>query len=101
MISDIFVNNPMTFSITVAGAKVKLGPFLVPDDTYLAYLPFAHILGFVIENCFIYLGMTIGYGTFKTLSNASVRNCSGDIQEFKPSIFGGVPAVFEAIKKGE
>ncbi|RHZ70620.1 hypothetical protein Glove_269g28 [Diversispora epigaea] len=83
----------------IAGAKVKFGPFVAPDDTYLAYLPFAHILEFIIENCFMYLGMTIGYGTVKTLSTASVRNCSGDIQEFKPSILGGVPAVFEMIKK--
>ncbi|CAG8559158.1 8446_t:CDS:2 [Diversispora eburnea] len=83
----------------IAGAKVKFGPFVVPDDTYLAYLPFAHILEFVIENAFMYLGMTIGYGTPKTLSTASVRNCLGDIQELKPSIMGGVPAVFEMIKK--
>lgn len=91
----------MNSSILVAGANIKFGPLVRPDDSYLAYLPFAHILEFMVENCFMYFGITIGYGNPKTLTDASVRNCSGDIKELKPSIFGGVPAVFEMIKKGE
>ena len=42
----------------------------------------------------------MGYGNPKTISDASVRNCAGDIREFKPSILVGVPAVFESVKKG-
>lgn len=42
----------------------------------------------------------MGYGNAKTISDASVRNCAGDIREFKPSILVGVPAVWETIKKG-
>jgi len=42
----------------------------------------------------------MGYGGFRTLSDANVRNCKGDIREFKPTILVGVPAVFEQIKKG-
>ena len=42
----------------------------------------------------------MGYGGVKTLSDTSVRNCKGDIREFKPSILVGVPAVFESVKKG-
>lgn len=42
----------------------------------------------------------MGYGTVKTLTDASVRNCLGDIRAFRPSIMVGVPAVWELIRKG-
>jgi long-chain acyl-CoA synthetase len=42
----------------------------------------------------------LGYGNPKSLSDASVRNCSGDIKDFKPSIMVGVPTVWETVKKG-
>lgn len=42
----------------------------------------------------------MGYGNPKTLSDNSVRNCKGDIREFKPTVLVGVPAVWESVKKG-
>ena len=42
----------------------------------------------------------MGYGNPKTLSDTSVRNCKGDIREFKPTVLLGVPAVWESVKKG-
>lgn len=42
----------------------------------------------------------MGYGHPKTLSDQSVRNCKGDIREFKPTVLVGVPAVWESVKKG-
>ena len=42
----------------------------------------------------------MGYGNPKTLSDINVRNCQGDIKEFKPTIMVGVPAVWETVKKG-
>jgi long-chain acyl-CoA synthetase len=42
----------------------------------------------------------MGYGNPKTLSDSSVRNCKGDIVEFRPSVLVGVPAVWESVKKG-
>lgn len=42
----------------------------------------------------------MGYGNPKTLSDSSVRNCLGDIREFKPTVLVGVPAVWETVKKG-
>lgn len=42
----------------------------------------------------------MGYGNARTLSDANVRNCAGDIREFKPTILIGVPAVWETVKKG-
>lgn len=77
-----------------------LGHHFHGDDTFLAYLPLAHILEYIVELALLFVGMTIGYGRVKTLTDASVRNCLGDIREFKPSIMVGVPAVWETIRKG-
>jgi long-chain acyl-CoA synthetase len=74
--------------------------YIGPGDGLLTYLPLAHILEFVFENASLYWGSTMGYGNPKTLSDNSVRNCNGDIREFKPSILVGVPAVWETVKKG-
>ncbi|KAI2628397.1 hypothetical protein GGS21DRAFT_527729 [Xylaria nigripes] len=84
----------------VAGVSVVVQPFIGPGDGLLTYLPLAHILELVFENACINWGATMGYGNPKTLSDSSVRNCAGDIREFKPSVLVGVPAVFETVKKG-
>jgi len=42
----------------------------------------------------------MGYGNPRTLSDNSVRNCKGDIREFRPTVLVGVPAVWETVKKG-
>ena len=54
----------------------------------------------MFENLCLFWGGTMGYGNPRTLSDASMRNCQGDIREFKPTILVGVPAVWESVKKG-
>ncbi|KAF1982650.1 acetyl-CoA synthetase-like protein [Aulographum hederae CBS 113979] len=85
---------------SLAGVDVIVGPYIGPGDGLLTYLPQAHILEFVFENAVLYWGGTMGYGNPKTLSDTSVRNCKGDIREFRPTILVGVPAVWETVKKG-
>ncbi|KAI9865117.1 MAG: long-chain fatty acid-CoA ligase [Trichoglossum hirsutum] len=84
----------------VAGVNVSVGPYVGPGDALLTYLPLAHILEFVFENACLFWGGLMGYGNFRTLSDNSVKHCKGDIREFKPTILVGVPAVWEAVKKG-
>jgi long-chain acyl-CoA synthetase len=55
---------------------------------------------YVVELTLLSIGMTFGYGRVKTLTDSSVRNCKGDLREFRPSIMIGVPAIWETIKKG-
>lgn len=85
---------------SIAGVTTIIGQYIGPGDKFLTYLPQAHILEFVFENACLYWGGTMGYGSPKTLSDASVRNCKGDIREFGPTILVGVPAVWESVKKG-
>ncbi|KAI9704793.1 MAG: long-chain fatty acid-CoA ligase [Candelina mexicana] len=84
----------------VAGIDVIVGKYIGPADVLLTYLPLAHILEFMFENAILYWGGVMGYGSFRTLSDTSVRNCKGDIRELKPTILVGVPAVWETVKKG-
>lgn len=77
-----------------------IGHHLRPGDSFLAYLPLAHILEYVVELSLFFVGMTFGYGRVRTLTDQSVRNCLGDIRAFKPTIMIGVPAVWETIRKG-
>src|SRR5690606_1950670 len=84
----------------VSGVTVNVGKYIGPGDYLLTFLPLAHILEYVFENACIFWGGTMGYGNPKTLSDVSMRNCKGDIAEFRPTVLVGVPAIFEAVKKG-
>lgn len=84
----------------VTGVTVITQPYIGPGDCLLTFLPLAHILELVFENACIFWGGTMGYGSAKTISDRSMRNCRGDIQEFKPTVLVGVPAVWETVKKG-
>jgi long-chain acyl-CoA synthetase len=84
----------------VGAALTILGHQLQSEDTFLAYLPLAHILEYVVELTLYYRGITQGFGRVKTLTDQSVRKCRGDIVEFRPTIMIGVPAVWETIRKG-
>jgi long-chain acyl-CoA synthetase len=77
-----------------------VGRYIGPGDGLLTYLPLAHILEFMFENAVLFWGGTMGYGNPRTLADTSVRNCKGDIREFRPTILVGVPAVWESVKKG-
>ena len=84
----------------MAGVQSVVAPYISPADALLTYLPQSHIFEYMFENVCLFWGGTMGYGNPKTLSDASVRNCKGDIREFKPTILIGVPAVWESVKKG-
>lgn len=87
---------------SIAGAGAIIGECITSKDTVLTYLSQAYIWEFMFENLCLYWGASMGYGGPHTLTEASgsLRNCQGDIPELKPSIFMGVPSVWEAMKKG-
>ncbi|KAJ3030890.1 UNVERIFIED_CONTAM: long-chain fatty acid-CoA ligase [Siphonaria sp. JEL0065] len=86
---------------TVSGARNYSLKQLKEDGSewYIAFLPLAHILEYAVEMTWLFMGIRIGYGSVKTLTDASVRNCKGDIRELRPTVMAGVPAVFEGIRK--
>ncbi|OWP05513.1 hypothetical protein B2J93_7857 [Marssonina coronariae] len=85
---------------TFAGLESIFAEYVSPSDSVLAYLPLAHSFEFAFENACLYWGVKMGYGSPRTISDLSMRNCRGDIKEFRPTILVGVPAVWETIRKG-
>lgn len=73
---------------------------ITEKDTYVSYLPLAHILALVVQSALFTVGVRIGFGSPRSLTDASVRECKGDLREFEPTLFVGVPTVFERIKAG-
>jgi long-chain acyl-CoA synthetase len=69
-------------------------------ECILAYLPLAHIFEMALENIVFFIGGTLGYGNPRTLSDISMKNCYGDMREFKPTVMVGVPQVWETVRKG-
>ncbi|KAI6694577.1 hypothetical protein NL676_022287 [Syzygium grande] len=69
----------------------QLDEKMTVDDVYLSFLPLAHSLDRAIEEYFFYKGAAVGYyhGDLKALRD--------DLMELKPTLFAGVPRVFEKI----
>ncbi|KAJ4317400.1 long-chain fatty acid-CoA ligase [Fusarium piperis] len=84
----------------VAGIYSSVDEIVSYRDTLLCYLPLAHIFELTVENLGIFIGGTLGYGSPRTLSDTSTRNCAGDMKELGPTIMMGVPQVWETIRKG-
>ena len=57
-------------------------------DTYMAYLPLAHILELSAEISCISVGMKLGYGSPITLTTGGpglVKGCEGDLMALQPT----------------
>jgi len=106
----------------VGGFFDFISDFAVPtssayQETYLAYLPAAHILEFAVETGILAFGAAVGYSDPKTISSkGAVRkrpdgtlnfdptgfgHCPpGGIQEFAPTVMAAVPKIWDILKKG-
>lgn len=86
----------------VASCHIQFGSILNEGgETYIAYLPLAHILELAAEMYFYGCGNQIGYTDPKCLSPGPEK-CypTGGLEEFKPTLMAGVPKVWETIKRG-
>ncbi|KAI7842012.1 hypothetical protein COHA_004213 [Chlorella ohadii] len=68
--------------------------FLGPDDVYISYLPLAHIFDRTAEELYLYLGASIGYW------RGDIKGLMEDIGALRPTLFCGVPRVFDRIYSG-
>lgn len=53
-----------------------------------------------MENLGFFVGATVGYGNPRTLSDALVKNCAGDMRALQPTVMVGVPQIWEMVRKG-
>ncbi|KAL2927530.1 Long chain acyl-CoA synthetase 2 [Bienertia sinuspersici] len=64
------------------------------DDVYFSFLPLAHIFDQIVETYFISKGTTIGFW------QGDVRYLIEDLQELKPTMFCGVPRIYDRLYTG-
>jgi len=88
-------------------AGVEAQGVLKPNksDTYIAYLPLAHILELICEKVIMVAGAKIGYGHAKTLTAGSPFSAKdnpegADLNTLRPTFMVAVPAILDLIKTG-
>ncbi|XP_022148648.1 long chain acyl-CoA synthetase 2 isoform X1 [Momordica charantia] len=64
------------------------------EDSYFSFLPLAHVYDQIMETYCICKGSSIGFW------RGDIRFLLDDIQELKPTIFSGVPRVYDRIYTG-
>lgn len=77
-------------------------PGLGPNDTYIAYLPLAHVLEMTAEISCVTYGCRIGYSSPQTLSDQSTKikkGSKGDCSVLRPTLMAAVPEIMDRINK--
>jgi len=102
-------------SIAAIGHKFQQLGLKEGRETYIAYLPAAHILEFVAELSMLSMGSALGFACPKTISSkgacrvrtdGSINTTPGypeppgSIQEFRPTAMVAVPKIWDILKKG-
>jgi len=92
---------------TAAGLSDKMASFdmMGTDETFLAYLPLAHIMEMAAELMCYFIGMKVGYGSPHTLTPTGVKahqesGTLGDAQALKPTLMVFAPAVLDKVYVG-
>ncbi|XP_063298521.1 fatty acid CoA ligase Acsl3 [Pelobates fuscus] len=77
-------------------------PNLGDTDTYIGYLPLAHVLELSAELVCLSNGCRVGYSSPQTLSDQSTKikkGSKGDASELKPTLMAAVPEIMDRIYK--
>lgn len=93
----------MVAAISGIGERIQTMVRFTTADTYIAFLPLAHILELMAENCMFANGARVGYSSALTLSDRSSRikkGSQGDASVLKPTLMASVPEILERIRKG-
>lgn len=80
----------ITLQVFVASCGLGMGP----SDAFLSFLPMAHIFDRAAEELFLHLGASIGYW------RGDIKGLMDDIGALRPTMFCGVPRVFDRIYSG-
>ena len=72
------------------------------NDTYIAFLPLAHVLELAAETVHLGIGARIGYGSPLTLNDNGAKNAegkpAGDLSVLRPTIMAAVPLILDRLK---
>jgi long-chain acyl-CoA synthetase len=82
---------------------VEMNGSITEEDSYIAFLPLAHVLEMLAEHIMMITGIKIGYSSPVTLTDKSalVRpGDKGDCSVLQPSVMASVPLILDRIYKG-
>ncbi|KAJ3035192.1 long-chain fatty acid-CoA ligase [Rhizophlyctis rosea] len=87
---------------SIAGIERIIGDFVTHEDSYIGYLPLAHVLELVLEHYVLLRGVRIGYANPRTLTDGPALHPStkSDFRALQPTLAAGVPAIWERVRKG-
>ncbi|XP_029964236.1 long-chain-fatty-acid--CoA ligase 3a [Salarias fasciatus] len=77
-------------------------PNLCEEDTYIGYLPLAHVLELSAELVCVAYGCRIGYSSPQTLADQSTKikkGSKGDTSVLRPTLMAAVPEIMDRIYK--
>ncbi|KAL6007653.1 Long chain acyl-CoA synthetase 9, chloroplastic [Asimina triloba] len=89
--------------LATVSAVMTIVPDIGSNDSYLAYLPLAHILELAAENVIAAVGSSIGYGSPFTLTDTShkiKKGTMGDAPMLRPTLMTAVPAILDRVRDG-
>jgi long-chain acyl-CoA synthetase len=82
---------------TIAGLAQylkSLNEVIDENDVYFSFLPLAHIFDRVAEEMLVFSGGSIGFW------QGDIKKVPEDVKELKPTLFVGVPRVFDRLTTG-
>ncbi|GLD52860.1 long-chain-fatty-acid--CoA ligase 3 [Lates japonicus] len=85
----------------ITGMAERLS-YLNETNTYIAYLPLAHVLELTAEHIVVSLGFKIGYSSPQTLVDQSTKiktGSKGDTSVLQPTVMAAVPEIMDRIYK--
>jgi long-chain acyl-CoA synthetase len=91
---------------TIFSFSSYIGPLvenMEGPQTYIAYLPLAHVLELISETSALLFGVPIGYSSPNTLTDTSLfikPGSKGDASVLRPTIMAAVPLIIDRIYKG-
>uniref|UniRef100_A0A673HQY5 long-chain-fatty-acid--CoA ligase n=1 Tax=Sinocyclocheilus rhinocerous TaxID=307959 RepID=A0A673HQY5_9TELE len=84
------------------GVMISQHCYYSEDDTYIGYLPLAHVLELSAEMVSLAHGCRIGYSSPQTLADQSTKikkGSKGDISVLRPTLMAAVPEIMDRIYK--
>lgn len=88
--------------VNTACGFAAICPEVLAYDTYIAFLPLAHVLELAAETFFLCMGIPIGYSSPHTITDNSTaieRGGKGDATLLKPTVIASVPLIMDRIRK--
>ncbi|XP_029699642.1 long-chain-fatty-acid--CoA ligase 3a isoform X2 [Takifugu rubripes] len=85
----------------IAGISERI-PNMCEEDTYIGYLPLAHVLELCAELICVSYGCRIGYSSPQTLADQSTKikkGSRGDASVLRPTLMAAVPEIMDRIYK--